>query len=966
METSNLKLPYILAAQSQKHVTHNEALRALDAIVQLAVLDKDLSAPPGSPAEGSRYIVAGSPTGAWAGHATHVAAWQDGTWAFYAPVAGWLAWVDDESESYLFSGGGWIPAPGGGGASLVPKGAWSAIATYTTGDLVEHEGCAFLSNIDDNVANEPDATTPGSTGEWTYFSVVTGGGGGGGGVASVNPVPLVGVNATADATNRLSIASPASLFSHEGAGHQLKINKDAAADTASVLFQTGFSGRAEFGLAGDDDFHVKVSADGSAWTEALVINRASGAMRAKAGQVDVSSAATCDIGAAAAQRVRITGTTTITGFGVVANELRFATFAAALTLTHNATSLVLPGGANIVTAAGDTAIFASDGSGNWRCLAYQRAANAAGGGSAGPAGPEGPEGPPGETGDPGEAGAQGEAGWSPVLAAATDGGRRVLQVVDWQGGEGTKPTTGLYAGAAGLVSDIADGADVRGPQGDQGPQGLVGTSYAGTSETALEVESGVLGSDVAFSTEAGLAFQFGARARATATADGATWVEGTVVGYAGASLSIGIDKIHGAGTFDNWAINLAGEPGLDGEGAGTVNAASGGIALVGGGSTVQLTDTGATPGAYGGAGSIPILTVDQKGRITSIDQVTVSSTPSDYDHLRTSIGYNAMMLADVIGFAQFPSPSSIADSFDDLTYVDVGGASNLDTSAAGILKPALSSATALTNLALNSTDTSGWTNYTFRQYFAAGVLSGSGTSIRFRLRGPSSGSSTFSGLSFGHRTSGDNYDIDGTPTPITIGGNAVTSLATGADVWSDWIPFAYDETAALVVAIRPTSNLNCRRQSLNASNYILYWKSGVNELTTGNASGYSSTTGECFIVEEIQVSSGAGDLAVRTTALPLVGEPDAMSGLLLVREVDSATPNTDFGMRFSRNNGADWEDVTLSLLRTVPSAGGVTLKLYTTDDVDMTGEAFATACRAQLWTANAKMVEMHGLFVYGK
>jgi hypothetical protein len=279
-ETSNLKLPYILAAQSQKHVTHNEALRALDAIVQLAVQDKDLSAPPGSPVEGDRYIIGASPSGAWAGHATHVAAWQDGAWAFYVPVAGWLAWVDDESQSYLFSGGGWISAPGGGGASLVPKGAWSSVATYSTGDLVEHEGYAFLSNIDANVDNEPDAATPGSTSEWTYFSVVTGGGGGGG-EGSVNPVSLVGVNVTADATNRLSVVSPASLFSHEGAGHQLKINKDTAADTASVLFQTAFSGRAEFGLAGDDDFHVKVSADGSAWHEALVVSRSSGAVRGK-------------------------------------------------------------------------------------------------------------------------------------------------------------------------------------------------------------------------------------------------------------------------------------------------------------------------------------------------------------------------------------------------------------------------------------------------------------------------------------------------------------------------------------------------------------------------------------------------------------------------------------------------------------------------------------------------------------
>lgn len=276
-ETANLKLPYILAAQSQKHVTHNEALRALDAVVQLAVLDKDLSTPPGAPAEGDRYIVGDGASGAWAGHTTHVAAWQDGAWAFYVPVAGWLAWVDDESQSYLFSGGGWISAPGGGGASLVPKGAWNSAATYATGDLVEHEGFAFLSNVDSNLDNEPDADTPGSTSEWTYFAVVMGGGGGGGGGGD-GEFDTLGINAVADTTNRLAVASPASLFSHDGAGHQLKINKVSAGETGSVLFQTGFSGRAEFGLAGDDDFHVKVSADGSTWHEAMVISRTTGSV----------------------------------------------------------------------------------------------------------------------------------------------------------------------------------------------------------------------------------------------------------------------------------------------------------------------------------------------------------------------------------------------------------------------------------------------------------------------------------------------------------------------------------------------------------------------------------------------------------------------------------------------------------------------------------------------------------------
>jgi hypothetical protein len=205
-ETTNLLLPYILAAQAQKHVTHNEALRKLDALVQISVADRDLAAPPASPLDGQRYIVAASPSGAWSGHAGKIAAWQDGAWAIYAPREGFIAWVEDEDVAVAWSGSSWVPVGGG----------------------------------------------------------------------SLNPAPLVGVNATADTTNRLSVSSVATLFNHAGAGHQFKINKNAATDTASILFQTGFSGRAEMGLAGSDDYSFKVSPDGSAWFDAIVIDRTTG------------------------------------------------------------------------------------------------------------------------------------------------------------------------------------------------------------------------------------------------------------------------------------------------------------------------------------------------------------------------------------------------------------------------------------------------------------------------------------------------------------------------------------------------------------------------------------------------------------------------------------------------------------------------------------------------------------------
>lgn len=100
-------------------------------------------------------------------------------------------------------------------------------------------------------------------------------------------LPALGIGAAADAANPLSVAGPATLFSHAGAGHQLKLNKSGAGDTASLLFQTGWSGRAEMGTAGTDDFSIKVSSDGSSWHTALEIDRSDGRIRFPKGSPDL-------------------------------------------------------------------------------------------------------------------------------------------------------------------------------------------------------------------------------------------------------------------------------------------------------------------------------------------------------------------------------------------------------------------------------------------------------------------------------------------------------------------------------------------------------------------------------------------------------------------------------------------------------------------------------------------------------
>ena len=107
--TTHLLLPYILASQAQKHVTHNEALRLLDAMVQLSVLDRTHTAPPASPTDGDRHIVASGATGLWTGWDLNIAFWVDGVWMRLVPRPGWLAWIADEAVFAVWNGSTWDP-----------------------------------------------------------------------------------------------------------------------------------------------------------------------------------------------------------------------------------------------------------------------------------------------------------------------------------------------------------------------------------------------------------------------------------------------------------------------------------------------------------------------------------------------------------------------------------------------------------------------------------------------------------------------------------------------------------------------------------------------------------------------------------------------------------------------------------------------------------------------------------------
>jgi hypothetical protein len=207
-KSENLELPYIMPNQAQKHVTHNEAIRYLDALVQVGIVSRDLNSPPDNPDSGSRYIVAETAIGDWAGKDNQIAAFQDGAWAFYNPQDGWLAWSIEENMILVFQGGSWQVAQSS--------------------------------------------------------------------MAQIEQVNLLGVNASATQDARFGVSSNDSFLTHEGASHRLSINKATVEDTGSLIFKTNWTGHAEMGLAGNNDFSIKVTSDGVNWNDGLVLDSQSG------------------------------------------------------------------------------------------------------------------------------------------------------------------------------------------------------------------------------------------------------------------------------------------------------------------------------------------------------------------------------------------------------------------------------------------------------------------------------------------------------------------------------------------------------------------------------------------------------------------------------------------------------------------------------------------------------------------
>ena len=150
--SDRFRLPLLQAGQAQKEVTHNEALAAIDLLLQFSAQSRSVAAPPAAPLAGQCWIVAGGATGSWTGNDGRIAAYSGGGWQLLDPLAGCIAWIADEGLFAYHDGAGWRadgwPVAGlhVGGRQVLAMPA-AAIAEPSGGAVADVESRAVLGQI---------------------------------------------------------------------------------------------------------------------------------------------------------------------------------------------------------------------------------------------------------------------------------------------------------------------------------------------------------------------------------------------------------------------------------------------------------------------------------------------------------------------------------------------------------------------------------------------------------------------------------------------------------------------------------------------------------------------------------------------------------------------------------------------------------------------------------------------------
>jgi Protein of unknown function (DUF2793) len=718
-----------------------------------------------------------------------------------------------------------------------------------------------------------------------------------GDITALQNLTLLGVGAAADAANPFTAKLNNALWIAKTTGEggdgtlRYKLSKENASKTLSLLFQDNFSGRAEIGLTGDDDLHFKVSPDGAAWIDALIIDKVTGAAKINSsfyltGELspaqivaDQNNYDPSGLSAASVLRLASDASRVITGLAGGADGRIVAILNAGnnnIVLSDASVSSTAANrfafGADITLAAKQTILLWYDATdARWKSLAAPQAAG--GGGGSGTVTSVGLALP-----------AIFSVSGSPVTSAGTLTGTLATQGANavWAG-----PASG--AAASPSFRTLA-GADLPLPASTT--LGGVKSKAATASNwlNALGTDGALSASQPAFSDISGTA----------AIAQGGTGA--TTTSAARANLGLGSAATLDAGTTANKVVQLDGSarlPAVDGS---------------------QLTNL---PGGGGGGGS----------------------APADLDILLAEL---ALGIADALNAGQFlgASGNRFADSFDALTYVDVAGASNLDSSVAGLLKPTLTwsviaaqaSAAVLgtmthttgahpNNLRDQSTATAAADPSALTSATAMGYDFGSAKSVR-RINTVTAKTAEFGAGNYWHNTTimAIQYSDDNSSW-TTVSGAQTTHTITGGNA----------------------NNSNTTEFADNGAHR--YWRL----LYSSGATGSGAWMCDLNMYETATVSS----LTVKSAALTAAAAPTSMKVVARSKHVDAITLNTDLIVAVSRDGGTTFNNATMNDRFTANA-----LHVLESDAVNVSGQPSGTAVKWRLTTTNNKQVEIHDIYVY--
>lgn len=322
----------------------------------------------------------------------------------------------------------------------------------------------------------------------------------------------------------------------------------------------------------------------------------------------------------------------------------------------------------------------------------------------------------------------------------------------------------------------------------------------------------------------------------------------------------------------------------------------------------------------------------------------------DLSDLETTVSLLALQVADNTNSALFlgPTGNRFFDAFDTLTYVDVAGATNLDTSTTGVLKPTLAMSAvpgATGTLSGNMTGGGGLAaafNGNTHVIASSGAILANSDNHGIIIKDWGSGNSKIlnSAVVYGptdsgiYRNSGD----------VSVSTNIYFSGSNNNTDWTD-------------IDVKPTGSAGSTTITLTASVLTAYRYHRILV--------QSSTSGSDKFISQIVFSevTGVNNLTVRSTSFTAAAAPSKMNALLLVKEIDSSVAGTDYLLDVSRDSGTTWSTSTLTELFTSPSPNA-SIIVVKSNDVDVTGQPTGTSPRYRIRTLNNKSIEFHATALY--